>query len=52
MMSLNLFKWINYDHVESVTGVDYPQEKEIEVVYVIGSYSDESLSKQLLVFIH
>ena len=40
---------LNYDHVESVTGVDYPQDKEIEVVYVIGSYLDESLSKQLLV---
>ncbi len=40
---------LNYDHVESVTGVDYPQDKEIEVVYVIGSYSDESLAKQLLV---
>ena len=40
---------LNYDHVESVTGVDYPQDKEIEVVYVIGSYLDELLSKQLLV---
>ena len=40
---------LNYDHVESVTGVEYPQDKEIEVVYVIGSYSDESLAKQLLV---
>ena len=40
---------LNYDHVESVSGVDYPQDKEIEVVYHIGSYSDSSLAKQILV---
>ena len=40
---------LNYDHVESVLGVDYPQDKEIEVVYHIGSYSDSSLAKQILV---
>ena len=40
---------LNYDHVESVSGVDYPQDKEIEVVYHIGSYSDSSLARQLLV---
>ena len=40
---------LNYDHVESVSGVDYLQDKEIEVVYHIGSYSDSSLAKQILV---
>ena len=40
---------LNYDHVESVSGVDYPQDKEIEVVYHIGSYSDPSLASQLIV---
>ena len=40
---------LNYDHVDSVTGVDYPQDKEIEVVYHIGSYSDPSLARQILV---
>jgi len=35
---------LNYDHVESVSGVDYPQDKEIAVVYHIGSYSDPSLA--------
>jgi NADH:ubiquinone oxidoreductase subunit C len=40
---------LNYDHVESVSGIDYPQDKEIEVVYHIGSYSDPSLARQLLV---
>ncbi len=39
---------LNYDHVESVSGVDYPQDKEIEVVYHIGSYSDPSLARQIL----
>ena len=40
---------LNYDHVESVTGVDLPQDKAIEVVYHIGSYTDTSLARQLLV---
>jgi NADH-quinone oxidoreductase subunit C len=40
---------LNFDHVESVSGVDYPQDKEIEVVYHIGSYSDSSLARQILV---
>ena len=39
---------LNYDHVESVSGVDYPLEQEIAVVYHIGSYSDPSLAKQIL----
>ena len=40
---------LNYDHVESVSGVDYPQDKEIEVVYHLGSYTDSSLKRQILV---
>ena len=40
---------LNYDHVESVTGVDLPQDKVIEVVYHIGSYTDPSLARQILV---
>ena len=40
---------LNYDHVESVSGVDYPQDKEIEVVYHIGSYTDSSLASQILI---
>ena len=40
---------LNFDHAESVSGVDYPQDKEIEVVYHLGSYSDSSLSRQILV---
>ena len=40
---------LNFDHVESVSGVDFPAEKEIEVVYHIGSYTDSSLARQVLV---
>ena len=41
-------KELNFDHAESVTGVDYPQDNEIEVVYHLGSYSDPSLAKHVL----
>ena len=39
---------LNFDHAESVSGVDYPEDKQIEVVYHLGSYTDPSLSKQIL----
>lgn len=39
---------LHFDHAESVTGVDYPDQKEIEVVYHLGSYTDPELSKQVL----
>jgi len=39
---------LGFDHAESVSGVDYPKDKEIEVVYHLGSYSDPQLSKQIL----
>jgi NADH:ubiquinone oxidoreductase subunit C len=39
---------LNYDHAESVTGVDFPTDKEIEVVYHLGSYTDPKLSRQVL----
>ena len=31
---------LHFDHAESVSGVDYPDEKQIEVVYHLGSYDD------------
>jgi NADH-quinone oxidoreductase subunit C len=40
---------LNFDHAESVSGVDYPKDKEIEVVYHLGSYTDSSLASQILV---
>ncbi|MCE9651556.1 MAG: NADH-quinone oxidoreductase subunit C [Nitrosarchaeum sp.] len=40
---------LNFDHAESVSGVDYPNDKEIEVVYHLGSYTDSTLARQILV---
>ena len=37
-----------FDHAESVSGVDFPEDKEIEVVYHLGSYTDNRYSKQVL----
>ena len=39
---------LNFDHAESVSGVDFPEENEIEVVYHLGSYTVPQLSKQVL----
>ena len=39
---------LGFDHAESVTGIDFPNDKEIEVVYHLGSYTDPQLSKQIL----
>ena len=37
-----------FDHAESVSGVDFPEDNEIEVVYHLGSYTDNRYSKQVL----
>ncbi len=39
---------LGFDHAESVTGTDFPDDEEIEVVYHLGSYDDPQLSKQIL----
>ena len=39
---------LHFDHAESVSGVDYPEDKQIEVVYHLGSYTDTSLDKKIL----
>ena len=39
---------LGFDHAESVTGVDFPADKEIEVVYHLGNYTDPKLSRQVL----
>ena len=39
---------LHFDHAESVSGVDYPEDKQIEVVYHLGSYTDPSLDKKIL----
>tara|TARA_Y100000590_G_scaffold123113_1_gene140983 strand:+ start:40 stop:654 length:615 start_codon:yes stop_codon:yes gene_type:complete len=37
-----------FDHAESVTGVDFPDEGEIGVIYHLSSYSDPDYAKQVL----
>jgi NADH-quinone oxidoreductase subunit C len=39
---------LGFDHAESVTGVDFPADKEIEVIYHLGNYTDQKLSRQVL----
>ena len=39
---------LKFDHADSVAGVDYPQDKEIEVVYHLSSYTEPSLNRQVL----
>lgn len=39
---------LGYDHAESVAGVDYPDSKEIEIVYHFGSYTEEKLGNKIL----
>ncbi len=39
---------MGFDHAESVTGVDYPDSGEIEVVYHLGSYTNPDMSKRIL----
>lgn len=41
-------KSLGYDHVKSVTGIDYPDTKEFEVVYHISSYSNIDLARAIL----
>ena len=38
---------LNFDHAESVTGIDYPEENQIELVYHLGSYTDAKLASQV-----
>ena len=39
---------LRFDHAESVSGIDYPEDKQIEVVYHLGSYTDTSLDKKII----
>lgn len=39
---------LGYDHAESVSGVDYPDQDQIEVVYHLGSYTDDTLNGTIL----
>jgi NADH:ubiquinone oxidoreductase subunit C len=39
---------IGFDHAESVGGTDYPKDKQIEVIYHLGSYSRQELAAHIL----
>lgn len=39
---------IGFDHAESVSGTDYPEDNSIEVVYHLNSYSREEISPIIL----
>ena len=41
-------KQMGFDHAKSVTGVDYPTEKRIELTYHVSSYGDPDLAKVIL----
>ena len=41
-------KEVGFDHVKSVTGIDYPEQNQFEVVYHISSYSNPDLAKVIL----
>lgn len=43
-----LAKEIGFDHAESVSGVDYPNEGQIEVVYHLGSYTNDEVANCVL----
>ena len=37
-----------FDHTESITGIDFPEDKEISLIYHLNSYTDSTYSKQVL----
>jgi NADH-quinone oxidoreductase subunit C len=39
---------MGFDHAESVAGTDYPKDKQIEVIYHLGSYSRQELAAHIL----
>lgn len=39
---------MGFDHAESVAGTDYPKDNQIEVIYHLGSYSQEDLGAHIL----
>ncbi|BFH72614.1 NADH-quinone oxidoreductase subunit C [Sulfurisphaera javensis] len=41
-------KSLGYDHVKSVTAIDYPETQEFEIVYHVSSYSNLDLAKTIL----
>ena len=39
---------LGFDHAESVAGTDYPKDNQIEVIYHLGSYSQDDLAGHVL----
>jgi NADH-quinone oxidoreductase subunit C len=39
---------MGFDHVKSVTGIDFPEEKKIDVVYHVSSFEDAELAQFIL----
>lgn len=39
---------LGFDHVKAVTGVDYPQENKIDLVYHVSSYEKPELARIIL----
>ncbi len=44
----NLLKNYGFDHVKSVTAIDYPMKNIIEISYLISSFNNLNLSKIIL----
>lgn len=40
-----IMKELGFDHVVAVTGIDFPDQQKIQVVYHVSSYSVEDLQK-------
>lgn len=41
-------KQLGFDHVKTVTAIDYPEQETFEVLYHISSYSDMELAKTIV----
>ncbi|AWR98309.1 NADH-quinone oxidoreductase subunit C [Acidianus sulfidivorans JP7] len=44
----NLLKNMGFDHVKSITGIDFPDQHKIQIVYHVSSYSNLDLAKIIL----
>lgn len=44
----NELKGKGFDHVKSITGIDFPETRTIQLVYHVSSYSDPELAKVIL----
>lgn len=40
--------YMGFDHVKSVTGIDFPEEKKIDIVYHVSAFENNELAKFIL----